>query len=209
MTCRPPQSYRSGRTGPRSKIKFTNRSGFDPYQEERSVRCHASRFWEKNVCRPTRTYQFPDGDRCALYEFPVHRAFVRPYTLDDVIEALNALPRECVTGLKTIYLLGGSDKQSRCFHTGTYGTYRGGEICLHAYPRRKLVRRRFGPPAPHLVDEYARCGVECTQVGKYWVRRFRPASLRLFYLADVLVHEVGHHVDRNRLTAPQSESTSR
>ena len=32
--------------------------------------------------------------------------------------------------------------------------------------------------------------------GKNWIYRFTDDAIRRFYLWDVLVHEIGHHVDR-------------
>jgi hypothetical protein len=47
------------------------------------------------------------------------------------------------------------------------------------------------------VQEYTRAGAVWEQVSRGWVCRFTAESLRSFYLNDVLIHEIAHHVDRH------------
>lgn len=51
-------------------------------------------------------------------------------------------------------------------------------------------------PKPSLLHEYQRAGASITPDGQRWRVQFDAASLRQFYLRDVLMHELGHHVDR-------------
>ena len=45
------------------------------------------------------------------------------------------------------------------------------------------------------MREYARVGAIYIKGKAHFEMRFSEASLRRFYLNDVLLHEVGHHVD--------------
>jgi hypothetical protein len=51
-------------------------------------------------------------------------------------------------------------------------------------------------PKPSVRREYERAGAFWRQVTGGWQLEFAPESLRRFYLNDVLLHEVGHHVNR-------------
>jgi len=49
-----------------------------------------------------------------------------------------------------------------------------------------------------VLREFTRAGAELQASGGGWRIVFGDESLRRFYLSDVLVHEIGHHVDRSR-----------
>lgn len=203
MYGRPPQSYRYGRTGPRSKLKFTNRFPFDPYDGELD-------YWRKRL-KPKRTLYLADDQKCQIYEQPLHPAFLRPWTCDDVVLVLQSLPGWLLDGLEAVYLTGGSRKQfqvarSRLFR---YGTYSNRRIWLHALPGCRLRYTRGGPPAPHITEGYRRTGVACITHQKRWIRHFNPESLRCFYMSDVLVHEVGHHADHHGAERRSSRDAER
>ena len=46
-------------------------------------------------------------------------------------------------------------------------------------------------------------GVEVTETGGRWFLHFTKASLRWFYLYDVLLHELAHHIDERTFTRPK------
>lgn len=191
MYGRPPQSYRSGRTGARSKLKFTHRFPFDPYSGELD-------YWRKRL-KPRRTLHLEGRQKCLIYEQPLHPAFLRPWTCDDVLLVLRSLPVGLLEGLEAVYLTGGSRRQfqvarSRLFR---YGTYCNRRIWLFALPSCQARPRWCTPPAPHLAAGYLRCGAAEITHHNQWFRHFDPKSLRCFYLSDVLVHEVGHHADHH------------
>lgn len=133
-----------------------------------------------------------------MYARKIHPSFVRPYSIEDVCETLSEVPDEFLQGLKSIYLLGGSRKQEKVSQGNLfrYGCYEDCEIYLHSFPRSSLVERYTRPPSPALMQVYHRAGAEVTKVKRGWEVRFNLASLKRFYLRDVLVHELGHHVDR-------------
>ncbi len=51
-------------------------------------------------------------------------------------------------------------------------------------------------PKPNIQREYERIGANYYFKNGYWTRSFDEMSLKRFYTRDVLIHELGHHVDR-------------
>ena len=78
------------------------------------------------------------------------------------------MPSETLDGLRAVFLLSGTRKQQRCWASSLY--------CYGMYWRSCVFL------CAHLFN-----------VGYRYVD-----DLRNFYLNDVLVHEVAHHVDRLR-----------
>jgi hypothetical protein len=63
-------------------------------------------------------------------------------------------------------------------------------------------------PKPTIVEEYKRMGAKWKQNDSVWSLEFDQSSLKRFYLFDVLLHELGHHVDR-RIRGRDTESAER
>ena len=147
------------------------------------------------------------ADELEVYEGPprilieqTRDDFLMPVTPRDLKRMLADVPIEYVHGLKAIFLLGGSSKQGKVFYSSLYcyGTYWSDCIFLHPYPRNRMrmyINRR---PKPSLLQEYRRVGALVTHDDQdgVWIR-FSRESLKKFYLQDVLLHELGHHVDRD------------
>ncbi len=95
--------------------------------------------------------------------------FVQPCSRAEVTGALEQMPPETLEGLRAVILLAGTRKQEISWH-GRLG-------CYGMYWRRCvfLCARPFRLPRGYTLDD-----------------------LREFFLTDVLVHEIGHHVDRHR-----------
>jgi hypothetical protein len=128
----------------------------------------------------------------------LHPAFVRPYGVQDIASVLVAVPASFLADLDGVFLLGGSAKQLRVatsdlFH---YGCYQERRIFLHAFPRELMRQRTARAPRPNIVQAYRRAGVSWTRRGSKYEIEFTDTTLRNFYLYDVLLHELGHHVDR-------------
>jgi hypothetical protein len=174
-----------------SESKFTHWSRYDPYEGERAS------------LLPTlpakAAFVVGEGELINLYEVPLHKAFMRPYTSQDVLDLLATIPADFLRGLRDIYLLGGTVKQERnaLGDLYRYGAYGWCEIHLYAFPRRRLEWRRKQMPSPHVRHEYERAGAVFRQDGDDVVCSFDTSALQTFYLRDVLLHEVGHHVDRH------------
>lgn len=106
--------------------------------------------------------------RPKVITLPPAEGFVHPCTKLDVGSRLDSLPAQFLEGIRAVFLLSGTRKQLR------------------------TKSSRLGC--------YGMYGWQCIFLCAYpetW-KPFDPTKLRDFYLDDVLVHEVGHHVDRHR-----------
>ncbi len=179
----------AGRSNMYSSSKLTNWAVYDPQQSElNSLR----------YVRPATAYLLPDGSEISLVVLPLHSRFVRPFDMDDVKRMLAMVPQEMLVGLRRIALLGGTTRQEKSAWNSNwcYGCYEHCEIALFAFPEK---RRRWVSPDLHKPAEihaYQRAGVGMKHEAGKWVYRFSDEAIRRFYLWDVLVHEIGHHVDR-------------
>ena len=195
-----------GKSGPRSnmysKVRFSNWSRFNPFNEETSrvVR----------ELRPVTKLPLGDGDPCDIYIAPLDPRFVRPASFDDVMSTLASVPAEFLLGLGSVFILGGTGKQDRQaegrrFRFGCYW-FSPRRICLHAFPCRLLTWQLRGSVRPSDLQPYRQAGVKCRSDRGRWTLEFDEESLRRFYLEDVLLHEIGHHVDRHNNPRPTAES---
>lgn len=187
----PQHANRSGRSNLYSESKFSHWSRFDPYEGERAAL--------PPTLAPRARFSLDQEAPINLYEVPLHREFMRPFTAQDVVDVLGTVPREFLIGLRRIYLMGGTAKQERnaLGDLYRYGAYGWCEIHLYAFPRRRLQWRRKGMPKPNIRHEYERAGAVFRQAGDDVVCCFNASALRTFYLRDVLLHEIGHHADRH------------
>jgi hypothetical protein len=140
----------------------------------------------------------------------VHPEFLRPFSASDVGEVLGSVPARFLAGLVGVHLLGGSQKQAKAassalFHYGCYGR---GRICLHPFPRRLMTWRIRSLPKPDVMREYERFGAKYEGRPGNYTLSFSKASLTRFYLYDVLLHEIGHHVDHRPRGRDRRESES-
>jgi hypothetical protein len=185
-----------------SQSKYTNWSRFDPYQGEKTS-------IPRNLT-PTATFRINDSESCNIYDRPVHEAFMRPFGVSDIVDVLEVIPLQFLAGLRSIYLMGGTWKQDKIamgdlYHYGEYGRC---NIYLFAFPRRRLHCRRKRLPKPDIRHEFERAGATLRQDGDGWICDFDEASLKTFYLYDVLIHEIGHHVDRDNCWRPSGRVKS-
>lgn len=176
--------YRGKRSGLWSATKWTNKNRFDPGDVE--IGQVVTRYFN-------RIYR---NDELAIIKRPTHPAFLCPISETDIRESLEAVPKRFVTGLAAVIVLGGSRKQEKMFkNTFAYGRYFDGVIIIHPFPRKYLNRRYDVLLKPSDLNEYKRAGATITRDGRGWYIRFDEESLRRFYQRDVLLHELGHHVD--------------
>ena len=124
----------------------------------------------------------------------LQQGFVRPCEVSDVEEVLSDMPPEFLRGLGRVCLLGGTSKQLK-LRSGLYGRYTGEGIYLFALPRHQLTMW-YPPLKPSEERQFLRCGVRLTRRKSGVEVCFSLRSLRRFYLYDVLLHELGHHVDK-------------
>ena len=190
--------HRSGRSNMYSASKYSNWVSFQPYHSELKKMA-------KNA-PPTRVITLCEDVKIRIYEQPIHELFLRPYTVDDLEAALRDVPIRFLTGLNHIFLLGGTKKQEQTFRSSYYygfhirqGWYfSSGSISLCAFPRKYLRDEWSYVPPPHVQQDFRRVGAKTYTEGNKWVCEFDEAVLRDFFLRDVLIHEIGHHVDAMR-----------
>ncbi len=185
------------RSGLYSEAKFTNWSPFDPFGTE------ARR--ASDQLRPAAFLDLGSDRGLPIFESPLQAGFVRPFSAADVRETLSEVPAEHLEDLAAVFLLGGTAKQRRS-RQFQYGLYRNSRVYLHPLSEGLVVQRWDQPPKPSIVREYTRFGAAFTQEHGEWALRFTPASLHLFYLYDVLLHEIGHHVERRVRPRPSAAS---
>lgn len=189
-------------SGPRSSIysrsRFTNWMPFDPYHAE--VRSALTL-----RIRPTLRF---GPDRIPIYDLPLAAGFIRPYLSTDVRTALEAVPVPFLNGLRGVYLLGGRKRQLQTASSSLfrYGCYVRGSIFLHAFPTSLLRMALGGAITPSQRREFEAVGAVVESAGRSTSVTFGDDSLRRFFLEDVLLHEVGHHVDVDCMTRPNKDA---
>jgi len=171
-----------------SKSKCSNWAAFDPYYGEIAQ--------IRNDQEPTAEIVLSNEVSIKVLERPLHEAFLRPYTIRDIEETLASVPLKFLVGLSRIVLLGGTKKQQQnlirgCFCFGRY--HSNAMVSLNAFPRKMM--RFSGQIRSHKLQEYLRAGAAYRQEKNCTVVEFNEQSLKTFYLRDVLIHEIGHHVD--------------
>lgn len=181
---------RSG--GERSNLytesKYTNWSRYNPFDLE------ISSLSER--LRPKCGLEI-DSAVISIYIRDLHPEFIHPIQPRDVKELLSKIPANFLNNLHSIYLLGGTTKQLKISKNSfRYGCYGSGIIYLYAFPKWMLKEYWGQRPKPTIVEEYERMGAQWEQDKSGWWLEFDRTSLRRFYLYDVLLHELGHHVDK-------------
>ena len=171
-----------------SKSKCSNWAAYDPYFGEIAQ--------IRDDQEPTAEIVLSEEIKIKVLERTLHESFLRPYMIRDIEETLVSIPSKFLLRLSRIVLLGGTKKQEQCIGRDffLFGRYYGNAmIALHAFPRKMMKFSRRS--RPHRIQEYIRAGAVCRQEGNDTVIEFNEQSLKMFYLRDVLIHEVGHHVD--------------
>ncbi|MCL2623681.1 MAG: hypothetical protein FWD31_08460 [Planctomycetaceae bacterium] len=182
--------HRSNRSNAYSKSKCSNWMAFDPFFGELAQ--------IRQDHEPTTVLELANDVKISIYVRPLQEDFIRPYNVADVEKTLRSVPIPFLKGIGRIILLGGTKKQnqtawSKMFRYGAYCEW--GWIALTAYPRRMMTLDHDGPIQPHHQHEYQRTFTKTWQEGDKWYVKFDEESLKRFYLQDVLIHEIGHHVD--------------
>ena len=132
-----------------------------------------------------------------VYERPLAAGFTRPWTVEDVVDVLRRVPQAFVAGLSGVYLMGGTATQGRR-RALTFGIYSNGRIFLFPVAHQRIAEGWRTPANPANLSKYTKFGaaVGSPSRGAATVI-FDGPNLRRFYLYDVLLHELGHHVDRS------------
>ncbi len=191
MKMRPTQRIGRERSKIYSGSKFTNWTRFNPYISEITAL--------SQELKPTAIFNADDNDICRIFALDVHNDFIRPFGAEDILDSLTNVPKIYLRGLEGIYLLRGTKKQSKVSLSSLFrfGCYTNNRIYLHAFPKALLhVIFTKKTPRPDFIHEYKRAGaaIKTTVDGLEVI--FNDKSVRDFFLSNVLMHEIGHHVDR-------------
>ncbi len=186
------------RNGFWSENKFTNLTPYHPYysQVDKILKEHAGRLERE--------------DDIFYYEYPAVSGFVQLLTIPNIQKYMSYLPPSFQTDLRGIFLCPGAKKQLN-YSSTVYGCYDNlsRSIFLFPFPERLCFYYK-AKPKPSECREYERHGAHWKQENGYWKLDFTMESLRSFYLRDVLVHELGHHVDNiSSLTGENSNQKER
>lgn len=138
-----------------------------------------------------------DGEASlGVFERPLATGFLRPWKVDDVVDVMARVPSSLLSGLSGVYLMGGTARQRR-MRSLTFGMYLSERIYLFAVPQQRLTDGWTTSSKPSEITKYTKFGAiqKASDRGRT-VITFDEQNLRRFYLYDVLLHELGHHVDR-------------
>ena len=183
-----------------SSQRFTNWTPHDPHWSE--VEALPTR------PRPTTSLRQEPGEALSVFERRLAADFVRPCTATDVVNVVATVPRQFLDHLAGIYLMGGTAKQTRARGL-TFGLYSRDRIFLFPIPAQKLATGWTCSGTPAVIQSYRLFGADI-QPGRRGVTvTFDEYSLRRFYLYDVLLHEIGHHADRQKRSHKDSERFAR
>jgi hypothetical protein len=178
---------RKTKSGLYSESKLTNWSEYNPYNIE------SGQVFDEHFTKIMNTKEI------IIEKYKTHPKFVLPISVADIEYTLSLLPEKFTKGIKGIFLLSGTNKQEvfaqkRITYGGYY--YYMQIIMLHPFPYNMLDRFYKKLPAPHKLNEFKRAGARVTKVKNGWNINFSLMNLRNFYLNDVLIHEIGHHIDK-------------
>lgn len=172
-----------------SGSKLTNWTDFHPaYSAIDKVWDQHYKYFKDNV------------DEIYFCEQPTHKKFIMPLTIEGITKQFAKMPKEFLKGLKAVFLLSGSNKQEKVYFSRLfcYGTYWNSCIFIHPYPKSNMHLHWNKPPKPSVLNDYRRVGALVEKADKEGIDlKWTEESLKAFYYRDVLVHEVGHHIDAN------------
>jgi hypothetical protein len=184
-----------------SESKFTNWARFDPFALE--INSIADKL------RPDCIFTIQEDEEINIYSLEVQAGFIRPFNSQDVKEYLVKIPEEFLKGIGGIYLLGGTKKQKKASFGSLfrYGCYWGRNIYLHAFPENRMTLSfKKKQPSPSILEEYRRANANIKNIKGGLNISFDIGSMKSFFLRDVLIHEIGHHVDRENIDQTHKRS---
>ncbi len=172
-----------------SESKFTNWARFDP------IGSAIEKFYFKHSEELEKCPKEP-----AYFKEKLHSEFLMPVTIYELKTQFQKIPQEFTSGIRGIFLLGGSRKQLKACWSKLFcfGTYWLDCIFILPYPKERMEINFKTSPSPHILNDYKRVGAKVTNSTKGGVTvSYSEENLKAFYLRDVFVHEIGHHVDKS------------
>ena len=140
------------------------------------------------------------------------RSFFFPVTPEDVLASLGQLPRDHVAALTHVWFrrIALTEYSSRSRPLAEFMCGSGVRaIVLYPWPRTLAQSLGSTRPSGRVLAHYSRWTSDLRSVRGVWQLRWQLEALRDFYLAYLLVHEVGHNVDWFRTHWSKANSRSR
>lgn len=132
---------------------------------------------------------------------PAGQGWIHPVTEAEIRERLLDLPRELVQRLEVVQL---STLTRRRRSFPCYGMQWG--VAVYLYPvEQSLIEQYIRPPSPQQLIEARMFGGQWVARGKGAELHWTESSIKDFYLNNVLIHEIGHLVDRRNTNARDRE----
>jgi hypothetical protein len=146
---------------------------------------------------PVHALPAASGGEPLLIENRPHRDYVFPIRGDEALGRIAQLPESDTSGITHVWLRRMGPKENRPFGSYAYGP---GYAVIILYPWPRSLRWWLGPrpPSPgwrRLTERFD--GTLGTKRGR-WYASFTRERARRFFLDDLILHEVGHHVDWRR-----------
>lgn len=183
------------RQGLWSRSKCTNLTPFNPWFSIIEKKKHAlERLIEKVADKPYIEVE------------PAAKGFIIPCTETEIRESINRIPPEFLKDLTAIIVIGGSSKIEKVVRKYCYGTYYNNWIFLAAYPETYMIFRWNKGIQPDRLIAYKQAGVKVEEIKGGMQVIFDLESLKRFYLQDILIHEIAHHIDKTNTTFREREN---
>lgn len=138
-----------------------------------------------------------------LFERPLPSGWVYPCTLDDIRQQLTLVPEQDTEGLLVVGLVQPKREDRRYHGTYWYRSWRTKTPVIHLYAWPASLS--FKTRRHYSVGEAAQCfavelsyGIRMERVGGRLFCRWEPECLRRYVAEHVLLHEIGHHVQRRQ-----------
>lgn len=132
---------------------------------------------------------------------PAGSGFIHPVNADEVRERMSLLPKAVVEKIEVIQFSRMTRKRQ---FFPCYGMQWGNSVYL--YPiEESLVETYSRPPTPQQQIEARMYGGRWEQAGNEWTLTWTLASLKDFYLNNVLIHEIGHILDQRNTRTEDRE----
>ncbi len=132
---------------------------------------------------------------------PAGTGYVHPVTVEDVRARLAELPAHLSCGVEVVQFSAMTRKRQLF---PLYGMQWGPNVYL--YPIEESLTETYNrPPKPDQLMEARMFGGQWSQVGREWKLTWTPATIRDFYLNNVLIHEVGHVNDTRNTNTHKRE----
>lgn len=109
----------------------------------------------------------------------------------DILKFLSIIPNweEVSTGLDAIVLISGKDTDCDGYYNND------GVICISSWEKEMDVYINNGYYQAH-KELFERLGVKATKKGNDYFCEFNEDQIKAYQLLHILLHEIGHHVDR-------------